>query len=349
MNDKIKAFSFGGEDDPEEQNLPPEEALEEKLDDEPEDEPEDRAEPPQVEYTEPFIPTPAVDLSVLNKFDQAVRQDPALAEISALSHERFRRSLERTEQASRVSRVWLNGLSQRHFFVALGYPGFHLAKLLEGFAGLPQIRIWVNGLESIPAVYRHMLMLEHLLDRRIMATRSKMPDRQTIDRALKALRPDDDVSELLGGFEGLTARERAATTTGQLREGDMEGIKEILKIKPGGDAPLVTRRGMSLPMSRRGQGKGRPLGKRLVKPDSYCYNISRKSCDSTNTPTITPQMAMEYINQIADLERQYNCLYSLRRKDQRIGWRPDNIEMLPTSVLEEQRNAALRHAREEDS
>lgn len=343
MSDKIKTFAFGEDDPSDELDLPPEEEQEEQ--EQEQEEPEQR----EVEYIEPLIQTPTVDLSVLNKFDQAVRQDPALAEISALSQERFRRTLERTEKTSRVSRTWLQSLSQRHFFIALGYPGFHLAKLLEGFAGLFQVRIWVNGLESIPPEYRQILMLEHLLDRRIMATRNKMPDRQTIDRALKALRPEDDVSAVLGGFDGLTARERQATSTGQLRDGDLEGIKEILKISPGSDSPPATRRGMTLPMSKRGQGKGRPLGKRLLKPDSYCYNISRKSCDATNRPTISPQMAMEIINQLADLEKQFGCLYSLRRKDQRINWRPDNIEMLPTEELEAQRNAAIRHKREEDS
>lgn len=340
-----KSFSFGGDDEPEDQLQEEErEELEQDLDPLP-----DSLSVPDGEVQAEQEPSAAVDLGVLNKFQRAVSTDPELAQISSLSRARFHKALSKKDFGSRVSRGWLNSLTQRHFFLALSYPGLHLEKLLSGHANLAQIRLWVNGLETMPSALRHILMLEHLLDRRTMASREKMPTKNMIEKAMAALRDDDDVSSVLGGFEGLSLRERESTSSPQLREGDMAGMQSLLGLTQAPAERYGGRRGATLPLSRRGQGKGRPLGKRLLKPDSYCYNIARKSRDAQENPRITPQQAMELVNKAAEMERQYQTFYSLRRKDPRLPWTVANVDILPTEELERQRSEHLRHLREEDS
>lgn len=342
-------FQFGGEDEDDE-DLPlagPAEQPETILDEDGQPPPVDDTPtpPPGSTVIEEETFAPRVDSASIAAAADLALSDPALLNITRLNEKRFLTKTKRIEEQARVTRAWLNSLDQRDFFLAIAYPGVHLLKLLEGHTSLGQIRAWCNGLELIPDLLRRVLTIEHLLDRRTLSNRERMPSRHEIEQALMAMPKAADVSKVLGGFEGLSRRdEELHPPSKQVHSTGVEAVSEMLRIvtpetprKPGKNRP-----GSALPLSKRALGKGRPLGQRLLKPDSYCYSISRKSRDALGQPRITPQQAMALVNGSAELERRYNCFYSIRRKDMRMPWTVDNVEFLPTEQLERERDQARR-------
>lgn len=341
-------FQFGDDDEDDLPLNPAEETPEEPvLPDEEEREVDDSPTPPEgstVLAEETFAPR--IDSASLAVAADSVLQDPALKTITQINEQRFLKKPKRIEEQARVTRAWLNSLEQRDFFLAIAYPGVHLHRLLDGHASLGQIRAWCNGLEGVPELLRRVLTLEHLLDRRTLSNRDKMPSRHQIEQALSVMPRTADVSKVLGGFEGLSFRdEQQHPQSKQIHTTGVEQVSEMLRIVEPGSPPRKAgpkRPGSALPISKRLLGKGRPLGQRLLKPDAYCYSISTKSRDTLGQPRITPQQVMDLINGMADLERQYNCIYSMRRKDMSLPWCIGNVEFLPTEELERERDRARR-------
>lgn len=313
---------------------------------------------PEVEDPEPPAPPaepveldlgPAVDALELAAAAENVLNDPSLKAITEINQERFLSKAARPEEGARVTRSWLNSLTQRDFFLAIAYPGTHLLKLLEGMTSLGQIRAWVDGVEPVSDLVRRILTLEHLLDRRTLANRQRMPTRRQIEDAIRVMPRTGSVSEVLGGFENIPVRDlERHPQSKQIQEGTVGEVQELMRIvKPGEQAPQKARPGSSLPVNKRLLGQGRPLGQMLLKPDPYCYSLSKKSIDKLGNRHITPQQAMELINKAAQLEQQYNVLYSIRRKNTLMPWSLNNIEFLPTEEVEREKGAAARRRREE--
>lgn len=291
-----------------------------------------------------------VNLVELKAAAELALQDPALRRLNEISTERFKTKKPPTEAGAKVTRPWLENLEQRHFFLAIGYPGSYLFRLMQNNASLGQIRAWVDGLETVPPLLRRILTLEHLLDRRTLANRRRMPTRRQIEDALRVMPAAAPVSEVLGGFENIDPRDlQRHPPSNQLKEGTTGEVRQMLRVvRPGETAPIKPRRGASLPLNPRLQGKGRPLGQRLHKPDPYCYTLSRKSMDDMGVPRITPLEAMELINRVADLEQEFGVIYSLRKQDPNQPWMLSNIEFLPADELEKERTATMRRARGEE-
>lgn len=274
-------------------------------------------------------------------------EHPQVAALSKIAHERFYHQRPVCEEGARVSRNWLNLLSQRDFFLAIGYPGFIINRMLDGLFSLATIRNWVDGVEPVPGDQRKILTLEHLLDRRTQSNRSKMPTRPQIEQALAKMPRTAAVSDVIGGFEAMTSAERQAhPRSPQLDKVAPDEVGELLRVvKPGEEQDNVKARpGASLPLSKRSQGKGHPLGVDLLKPDSYCYTLSKRS--SKGSPVglarLSPHDVMNLLNKRAKLERQHGVYYSLRRSDPKLPWSADNVEFLPTSELERQRSEVGR-------
>lgn len=341
---KRKTFSFGDDEDDGSDNQPlsaaqePERAAE---DDEPPAEIPDlptASEPPvEARYLAPPVSKePVLDRLLLQTAALNVLDDPALRRITEINQSRFSRASSAGNEFSRVTRGWLNGLDQRDFFLALAYPGHHLASLLNGHATLRQIRMWVNGLEGCPDILRRLLTVEHLLDRRTLNNRERMPTRQQIEQALRAMPKAGDVAEVLGGFD--SARPASDEIDLQPLETTEEIASHLRIVSPDDHVANERRQGSSLPVNPRLRGKGRPLGQRLLKPNSYCYNLSKKSIDGSGVAQISVEQAVNLINKVADLENQYGIHYSLRRKDRNSPWTLNNIEFLPSEELERQRS-----------
>lgn len=353
---RTKAFTFGGDDDLDEGEMPVEplaaaddlEPARYGLDGQPlEDLPAVAAEPSDPTF-EPDIAVPLDTLQIAAAAEKAL-EDPAIRRINEISHERFLTKRPRVDEASRISRSWLESLDQRSFFLALGYPGPHLIKLLDHAVSLGQVRAWVEGLEGCSAIMRKLLTLEHLLDRRTQANRQRMATRQQIEDALRIMPKTASVAEILGGFDNIGPKDLARhPTSSQIKEGTAEEVRQLMRIvRPGEEASKARRVGSSLPVNKRLLGQGRPLGQRLIKPDSYCYQLAKKSVDEMGTPRMTPQQVMGLINQVADLENEFGVFYSIRRQDQKKPWCLTNIEFLPTEELERQRGSATRFRKED--
>lgn len=342
---KRAAFSFGGDD----------------RDDETDDEVEMTAQPAAAPETlkewvpkaetphqrEPAQPSKAL-AALMSPNDwantaQEALLDPSVKALSTISNERFYRDKPTADENSRVTRGWLVSLDQRDFFLAVGYPGFQLYRMLEGMVSLSTLRSWCDGLELVPGELRKILMLEHLLERRTQSTRDKMPRREQIEAAFQQMPKLASVAAVLGGFENMTPREAQANSY-QLRDVAPQEVATLLRVvKPGDRSDTGKRTASTLPASRRSEGVGRPLGKRLLKPDSYCYTLSKRSTDKrTGIPRMTPKDVMALINQVADLEVRYKTYYSMRRRDTRDPWSKDNVEMLPQVELDRERSASMR-------
>lgn len=339
---KVKTFSFGGnEDTPDDDDDDLDE--EERAEQDDSEGPHQLLEPP----TDPIGAMPAgvdvqVDQQALLDAVDSVLEDPALRTLTAISAERFKNHMPKAADSARVTRGWLDSLEQRHFFLALGYPGHRLWKLLgNNVSSMGQLRAWVNGLEQIPDLLRRLLTLEHLLDRRTLTNRRRMPTRAQIQEGIRVLPRAAAVSEILQGFDVSVRDEQRYPL--EAETGTVDGVRDILRIvKPGDAIAERGRQGSSLPLSKRLQGQGKPLGYRLLKPSSYCYNISSKSENSAGIRALTPQDAMHMLNKAADLEAQYGVYYSLRRINTTKPWGFDNVEYIPTQQLDEER---ARHAR----
>lgn len=339
---KVKDFSFGGDEEEESDD-----GLEEGYRGTDEGEEEEEQQPE-------ILPTPVADLDNLGgmmqrqekdalDFLQAAAdralQDPAIAALAAVSSERFKTERPRADERSRVTRGWLQSLNQREFFIAIGYPGHVLHRLLDGGAALEEIREWVNGTKRIPTELRKILMLEHMLDRRTVANRAYMPSREKIEAALAKLLSVTRVSDVIGGFEGCGGLRGPAATEEQV-EAAKEVADSLVIVRPDGSSPAARSRrpGSSLPPNQRVLGKGRALGERLSKPSTYCYTISKRSTDkSTGVPRLSPREVMDFVNRAADLEVRYGVYYSMRRRDSMLPWSRNNIELLPTEQLEAER------------
>lgn len=337
-----KTFSFGGDDtDTDDDYLPEEEQIEPQA--------QQLAEPP----ADPIGEMPAsldvqLDHQALMEASDAVLEDPALKTLTTISEERFRAKVPRVPDAARVTRGWLDSLDQRHFFLALGYPGFKLWSLLQGeVSSMGQLRAWANGLETVPPLLRRILTLEHLLDRRTLTNRRRMPTRAQIQDAIRVLPRMAAISEILHGFEVSPKEEQRYPLDADT--GTVESVRDIMRIvKPGEKASRVARQGSSLPMNKRLLGQGKPLGYKLLKPNSYCYNISSKSRGSDGMPRLSAQDAMELLNKAADLELQHGVYYSLRRPNTTLPWSLTNVEFLPTEELDAQRAQHARQSRDKN-
>lgn len=269
-------------------------------------------------------------------------KNKSVAALAKIANDRFYKERPPADENSRVTRGWLSSLNQREFFLAIGYPGRVLYRKLDGQHSLPEIRQWVDGYQIMPHMQRKVLTLEHLLDRRTLSNRAHMPRREQIEAALAKMPRTTAVSAVLGGFqyaERFATEDRPTPTEGKPDEVTIGEVESLLRVvKPGEAALHGIRPGSKLPLSKRSQGKGRPLGGMLQKPDSYCYTISKRSVDKvTGKPRIKPHEVMVAINRAAELESRYKVYYSLRRRDPTMPWAPDNIEVLPTEELERQR------------
>ncbi len=345
---KVKTFSFGGNDD-----IPP---GDDEPDEEEEQEEQEDSEGAQQLLVAPVDPIGAMPSSLEVPLDhqslleaaESVLDDPALKALTTISEERFKSHMPKVADTARVTRGWLDGLDQRHFFLALGYPGHRLWKLLDGeVSSMGQLRAWVNGLETVPPLLRRILTLEHLLDRRTLTNRRRMPTRAQIQDGIRVLPRAAAISEILHGFD-VSVRDDQRYPL-EAETGTVTGVREILRIvKPGDDTAGKGRQGSSLPLSKRLQGQGKPLGYRLLKPSSYCYNISAKSENSAGVRALTPQDAMELLNKAADLENQFGVYYSLRRPNTSKPWSFDNVEFIPTQQLDEERARHARSVKERD-
>lgn len=355
---KIKAFTFGGDDEDELEEEEQEESgvhspshtdydPDSRISPEPANslQPEPEAEPS--EAVKEMMGD--IDLDTLTKAASHALEDPSVAALSRITQERFYRDRPIADENARVTRGWLSSLNQREFFLAVGYPGFILHRLLEGKYSLMQIRNWVDGIQVIQPELRRILMLEHLLERRTQSSRDKMPKRDQIELAISRMPALAAVSAVVGGFEQVQQSDEKELSRGtQMGDSAPESVSEILRVvKPGERAKGTRRPGSNLPLSKRAQGKGRPLGGLLVKPDSYCYTISKRSVNkSTGMPRISPQEVMDLVNKAADLESRYRTYYSLRRRDTNLPWSAENIELLPTEELERQRSQSVNDRRE---
>lgn len=354
---KAQAFSIGGDpgadddlDDEEQEEpvelgqppqaqhqAPPDEEFEEGRGDEP---------PPAVQYTSLESRYGAVDrVDLMQALDTAL-EDPAVAALARLAGNRFASPIARNlEENARVTRGWLKALDQRSFFLAVGYPGHRLVQILEERYSLLQLRQWVDGLDTVPADVHHILMLENLLERRNHTVRAKMPTRLQIEQALASMPAVAPVSKVIGGFEACDRMPQQGYERGSqiLTQAPAE-VAELLKVvRPDQvSSGTASRPGANLPTSRRAKGQGRPMGVNLLKPDSYCYTLSKRSVDhTTGHPRITPQGFMAIMNKAAELERRWNVYYSIRRKDMAKPWSPDNVELLPTKQVQDSRSNRL--------
>lgn len=353
---KIKAFTFGGDDEDEDDMDEAPEPSGLTQDEDPEPEPEQDEPTNSLQPEQPAEPSEAVkemmgeiDLDTITKAASHALEDPSVAALSKITQERFYRERPIADENARVTRGWLCTLSQRDFFLAIGYPGFVLHRLLEGKYSLAQIRNWVDGVQVIQPELRRILMLEHLLERRTQSSRDKMPKRDQIELAMSRMPALAAVSAVVGGFEQIQQAEEQQLSRGtQVSSTAPEAISEIIRVVKPGERTKGTRRpGSNLPLSKRSQGKGRPLGGILLKPDSYCYTISKRSLNkNTGLPRITPQEVMDLVNKSAELESRYRTYYSLRRRDTNLPWCAENIELLPTEELERQRTQAVVDRRE---
>lgn len=80
-------------------------------------------------------------------------------------------------------------------------------------------------------------------------------------------------------------------------------------------------------------GKGRPLGQKLLKPNSNCYKISAASALPGGRRQLTPFEAMQLTNEGAELEARYDVYYMLRRKDMNKPWSMENFEHVPADQM----------------
>lgn len=227
-------------------------------------------------------------------------------------------------RGSRVTRQWLDSLPQRKLFVALGLNGNTLFALLAGSVDKGELKAWVDGESALPWHYRAIFTLEHLLDRRSQYTRSKLPDREDLQKTLDNLPLDAQVSKLLGGFDADGKVEGRYTRVAlRTRQDEIEAKLRIVTPEDGNN--------LGRPLSP-GNRRQRQLGVALTKPSSHCYQISKKTEQAGVSP-MTPREVMELINRGAALERKYGVAYSVTRKDENAAWSSENLMLCPTSHL----------------
>lgn len=239
----------------------------------------------------------------------------------------------------RVSRAWLETLPQRSFFLALGYPAQELYQRLGKEHTITGIKKMVDGVDRIDAKDRKILMLEHLLERRTHSTRSRLPNKTELLKVLSSVTQYQRISHLLEGFDNdeeynerygfnsanSLARE-AADQTARNSGLDMRSTvtrKYMPKQRPGANLPIPSRL----------MGKGRPLGQKLLKPNSNCYKISAASALPGGRRQLTPFEAMQLTNEGAELEARYDVYYMLRRKDMNKPWSMENFEHVPADQM----------------
>ena len=235
----------------------------------------------------------------------------------------------------RVSRSWLESLSQRAFFLAIGYPATVLYSKLNREHSIAALKRLVDGVDRVDSKDRHILTLEALLERRTHTTRMRLPNKPQLAKQIAGLTARHRVSKILDGFDDdqdyndrygfsnaateLQAKVDEVSVASGLTP--IEGRRFAPKQRAGGNLPLPSR--------MLGNGKGRQLGELLERPNSNCYKISRGSETAGGLRQLTPLEAMELMNEGAELERRFGSFYMLRRKDTKKPWSTENSEHIP--------------------
>lgn len=239
----------------------------------------------------------------------------------------------------RVSRTWLEGLNQRAFFLALGYPAQELYQRMGKEHTITGIKKMVDGVDRIDPKDRKILMLEHLLERRTHSTRSRLPNKADLTRLILSVTPYQRISHLLEGFDNDEEyNERYGFNSSQAlaREAaDMTARQSGLDPRSHATKKYMPKKrvGANLPIPQRLMGKGRALGEKLIKPNSNCYKISAASALPGGKRQLTPGDVMELTNEGAELEARYGTYYMLRRKDMNKPWSLENFEHIPADQL----------------
>lgn len=331
-----KDFSFNEDDD---EGDEPEDSRDAIQDDEPEaddEQPEETIVPLHAE--EEPAQAPVAQENPLAAAATRLLGEPAVANLVDIRSKNYGvKAPVGTQEGDRISRSWLNSMTQRQLFMAIGYPGHMLQGIFEFEHSLRQIRRWVDGSEAMPTIHRRLLTAEFLLERRTHNQRRRLPTRQEIQAGLDKLTSFVMISDLLGGFEkehrdhprfaNESAEAPKPASLGPVAHDD------LLKLK----VERVGRSG-NLPINPRLRGEGRPLGQKLLKPNTNCYNMSRKTKDPiTGIPAVTPQQYMGLVNQAAELEQRYSVPYSVIKKDRSRPYSMDNFELIPSLELEKRR------------
>lgn len=331
-----KDFSFNEHDDEEEEQ----DGGDEVQDDESEaddEQPEETIVPLHAE--EAPAQAPAFEENPLAAAATRLLGEPAVATLIDIRAKNYGvKAPTGTQEGDRISRSWLNSMTQRQLFMAIGYPGHMLQGIFEFEHSLRQIRRWVDGSEAMPTIHRRLLTTEFLLERRTHNQRRRLPTRQEIQAGLDKLTSFVMISDLLGGFEKENNdhwrfdKEKHELPPSTAARGPA-AHEDLIKLK-------VERTGRSsnLPINPRLRGEGRPLGQKLQKPSTNCYNMSRKTKDPiTGIPAVTAIQYMGLINQAAELETRYGVPYSITKKDKTRPYSMDNFELIPSLELEKRR------------
>lgn len=233
----------------------------------------------------------------------------------------------RKPKGERVTRVWLDSLSQRQLFVAINMPVSRILRVLDGHVTVKEILGWMDEGQDMGWEYRTILTLYHLLDRRSQYTKNRLPERPELEAKVNKLPIDLKISQLLGDTNRDVVKvSRYGAQQLALRQEQIANQLQV--VAPKGDLRPRSNNIAGVGIGRR----SRPLGEPISKPNSYCYKVSKASVDENGNIGLEPHEVMQLLNRAADMERRYGVAYTLTRRDRNKAWGPDNISLKPSEA-----------------